>query len=442
MKVALVCIAKNEDNYIEEWINYHKKIGFDDIFIYQNDWRYVNDHPNVIKIEFDGVLQQENSYNEFLKSYKSQYNWAMFLDVDEFLVLHKHNNIKDFLEEYKDHKAVAICWANFGDNGHTNVVDDEYSVIKRFTKRDSNASQYIKSIVNLSYDFHMAIHFPVEIEMVDTKFNKFDLQNIYKSIEIAQINHYFCKTYPEFIQKIERGRADSSFPRTTEDFFKFNNSSNEVEDLSAYNFYYKKENIIQIGCNVGNDHVLEYVKKNKKDIDNLILVDANYKCIEECKKNYSFFKNIKTFNCAIVSENYSKVDLFIPNNSEVSQQSSIIEDHVLNHFRCIGCDSHNKIEVDALNINDFLKKLNLTSIDRLYIDIEGMDADVVSSIDYKKFKIKYLEFEHFHSDGTFSNFYGKYICEFTKYKKCLDILYSFGYNVTKNGINTIAHKIE
>ena len=29
MKVALVCIAKNEDNYIQEWINYNLKLGFD-----------------------------------------------------------------------------------------------------------------------------------------------------------------------------------------------------------------------------------------------------------------------------------------------------------------------------------------------------------------------------------------------------------------------------
>ena len=40
MNVALVCVAKNEDNYIQEWIDYNKKLGFDDIIIYQND--YVN----------------------------------------------------------------------------------------------------------------------------------------------------------------------------------------------------------------------------------------------------------------------------------------------------------------------------------------------------------------------------------------------------------------
>ena len=38
MKTALVCIAKNEDHYIDEWIEYYLKLGIDHIFIYQNDF--------------------------------------------------------------------------------------------------------------------------------------------------------------------------------------------------------------------------------------------------------------------------------------------------------------------------------------------------------------------------------------------------------------------
>lgn len=34
MKTALVCIAKNEDHYIDEWLKYYLKLGFADIFIF------------------------------------------------------------------------------------------------------------------------------------------------------------------------------------------------------------------------------------------------------------------------------------------------------------------------------------------------------------------------------------------------------------------------
>ena len=32
-KIAVVAIAKDEDNYLAEWTDYHLRLGFDDIFI-------------------------------------------------------------------------------------------------------------------------------------------------------------------------------------------------------------------------------------------------------------------------------------------------------------------------------------------------------------------------------------------------------------------------
>lgn len=55
MKVALVCIAKDEDNYIKEWINYHLSIGFSKIYVYQNDWNFdITNYNNVEVIKITG----------------------------------------------------------------------------------------------------------------------------------------------------------------------------------------------------------------------------------------------------------------------------------------------------------------------------------------------------------------------------------------------------
>ena len=71
MKVALVCIAKDEDNYIQEWIKYHKEIGFDDIFIYENNWRSGINQTNVKTIPFDGSCMQLRAYNDFIQKNKT-----------------------------------------------------------------------------------------------------------------------------------------------------------------------------------------------------------------------------------------------------------------------------------------------------------------------------------------------------------------------------------
>ena len=210
MRVALVCIAKNEENYIKEWIDYNKKLWFDDIFIYQNDWVYNVEYDNVHYDTWNGLLKQTACYNKFVQLYHDKYDWAAFFDVDEFLVLKKHNNIKEFIEDYKEYNAIGINWRLFGNNGHDKVIDDNYNVLERFTKRENNRNPNIKSIIKLKKDITMLVHHPFDIPMVDTNYNVFrsGIWNFKGTTDVAQLNHYFCKTREEFEKKCERGRAD------------------------------------------------------------------------------------------------------------------------------------------------------------------------------------------------------------------------------------------
>lgn len=232
----LVCIAKNEDDYIQEWIDYHKKIGFDDIFIYQNDWRWTGDSENVHKIVLDRKNIQTTAYNLFYKTYGIYYDWVAFFDIDEFLVLKKHSSIKEFVSEYTEYDSIGINWVLFGDNGHDSV-GNEKSVIKRFTKRQNSVNQHVKSIVKTKINLSMSEHTP-SIFWVDTDKNlKSGFFNPKGKIDIAQFNHYFCKTKEEFQKKIERGRADSLYVvRTIEEFEPHN--YNELEDFYGLNFMY------------------------------------------------------------------------------------------------------------------------------------------------------------------------------------------------------------
>ena len=56
MKLALVAIAKDEDNYLREWLDYHFKIGFDEIYVYQNNWHFKEEVPDYVHlIDFPGM---------------------------------------------------------------------------------------------------------------------------------------------------------------------------------------------------------------------------------------------------------------------------------------------------------------------------------------------------------------------------------------------------
>lgn len=235
LKVALVCIAKNEDNYIEEWLKYNLKLGFDEIFIYQNDWRWSGNMEKVNKIEFDGPIRQVEAYNNFITNNKDKFDWVAFFDIDEFLVLKIHKDIKYFINDYADLPAIGINWVLFGDNGYTKVIDD-YSLLRRFTKRQKSTNLHVKNIINLSKTNSMNIHNP-NSEWYDTNRNQQFGSFLNPGLDnIAQINHYFCKTKEEFIHKIKKGRADAKSIRKIEEFDKHN--FNEIVDMSAYNFYF------------------------------------------------------------------------------------------------------------------------------------------------------------------------------------------------------------
>lgn len=239
MKVALVCIAKNEDNYIQEWVDYNLKLGFDHIYIYMNDWRTDIEHPQVTKIEFDGLNKQRDAYTHWLDTNRNNYDWAAFFDVDEFLVLKKHKTIQDFVSDYVNHKAVGINWYLFGNNGHTEIIDGEYSQIKRFTKRGTQMNHHVKSILKCNSGCMMDVHNPYHIPVTSPNGVTFSgYLNEQPDDSIAQINHYYCKTKEEFIKKCERGRADTIREKNTYEINYQPHNHNDVEDMWAYNFMY------------------------------------------------------------------------------------------------------------------------------------------------------------------------------------------------------------
>jgi hypothetical protein len=38
--IKLIAIAKNEERYMKEWVDYHMSLGFDEIVVYDNRWEW------------------------------------------------------------------------------------------------------------------------------------------------------------------------------------------------------------------------------------------------------------------------------------------------------------------------------------------------------------------------------------------------------------------
>lgn len=250
MKTCIVAIAKNEDNYIKEWVDYHLNLGVNHIFLYDNndeDKNIMNklQNNNVTILDVRGKKMMQNyCYNECYKKQGKNFDWYIFIDIDEFIYLTKEKNINVFLskKKFNNCNCVRLSWRVFTDNNLLYVINNNYSV-NRFTK--SIDSLQCKSIIRggLTLKYEISAHgsrsaipcFNAIGENINyyDRISKFGDKPLYKE---CYIKHYQTKTLEEFLLKIERGCADKNEELTKKYlnldlFFRINEKTKEKMDF-------------------------------------------------------------------------------------------------------------------------------------------------------------------------------------------------------------------
>ena len=111
-RFSLVACARWEETQIQEWVEYHKSIGFEHIYLYSNDddplplFRAIapyayGPNPFITFRHWPAVGEQIEIYLHFLDTFKHETEWFSFLDIDEFFVLKRVNQIAAFMREYE-----------------------------------------------------------------------------------------------------------------------------------------------------------------------------------------------------------------------------------------------------------------------------------------------------------------------------------------------------
>ncbi len=234
-KVALCCMAKCENTYIREWVEYNKRLGFDKIFIYDNNDEDGERFQDVIGdyieqgvcdiIDYRGrTCCQEAAYHDCYVLNNKHYDWIAVCDIDEFLTLKEHQNVHEFLRDTRFDKfqVIHINWMCYGDNDMLDT--DGRPCQERFLKplpydirrfKDFPENNHIKSIVrgnlkhiNWRYITHTPWCFyrccnPQGIPCaVRSPYNPYNF-------DVAYFRHYYTKTIGEWVRiKAARGYGD------------------------------------------------------------------------------------------------------------------------------------------------------------------------------------------------------------------------------------------
>jgi FkbM family methyltransferase len=141
---------------------------------------------------------------------------------------------------------------------------------------------------------------------------------------------------------------------------------------------------VQVGANIGADDFQREIEL-LVDPSLIVLVEPNYTLLDELKENYKDISNrheVIICNKAISTKNNTEKLYLYPE----SGHSSLIKRR--SHIAPVG-----EMDVELITFSDLCRTYNISEIELLQIDTEGLDYEIVNSINFEEIKINALIFE-------------------------------------------------
>jgi hypothetical protein len=224
--LSACAIYRDEGPYLREWVEFHRIVGVERFFLYNNDSTdghrealapYLKD-GTVVLHEWPVSPGQIHAYRHCLASHNEDSHWIAFLDLDEFIFSPTSKKLPELLPQFEQWPGVTIHRASFGSSGHKTKPPG--LVLESYVRRtnDPLRNSTFKSIVNpreaidlrnpesFIYRSGFAVDENRERAPDDPTPGR-------SSWELFRMNHYVTKSEGEWRQKIAKPTADTNDPR-------------------------------------------------------------------------------------------------------------------------------------------------------------------------------------------------------------------------------------
>ena len=217
--LSICAIFQDEAPYLREWIDYHRRVGVQHFWLYNNNSS--DNYKDVLNpyikqgivelIEWPSEDKDENqfyydvqspAYTHAINKAKGVSQWLAIIDSDEFIVPIQENTVSECLKKrYSECSGVCVNWQNFG-TSHVRKLepkDGSFNTINHFVykmKWDHAWNNNFKSIVkpehvlscpNPHFCFYLADYFNV-----NTSYERVEKISPV-SIDVMQLNHYWTR---------------------------------------------------------------------------------------------------------------------------------------------------------------------------------------------------------------------------------------------------------
>lgn len=252
---AVCAIFQNEARFLKEWIEYHKIVGAQHFYLYNNDSQ--DDYLKVLQPYIDeGIVElvdwqapdfqksgQKKAYLDAINKTKDSVKWLAIIDLDEYLVPKIHDTIPAWLAEYTNDEigGIGINWQMFG-TSHVPKIEGNRLLTEKLTlKASENHSEniHIKSIVR---PIHVVE--PPHVHHFEYREGYHQINpnhepflgpfSPYITTDKIQINHYWTKD-EEFLYETKIPRRQN-WGESMESIESRVNALNQVEDTSIARF--------------------------------------------------------------------------------------------------------------------------------------------------------------------------------------------------------------
>lgn len=251
--LAVGAIFRDEARFLKEWIEFHKLVGVQHFYMYNNlsqdhylevlnpyiqsgevelfQWPY--DHGD--QWQWNGI--QCAAYDHLIARVRDEVKWLAIIDADEMIVPIEHGNILDFLRDFEEYSGVGINWQQHGTSHVWHIPDNCLMIEKLLWKGRFDIPDHyvVKSIIQPKKVICTANpHFFVYSEGFQVNADKIPFDGCtteYIAIDQICINHYWSRDIDHFLNvKWPRAIKYNQNPRFEDYFRHANEIFNEAFD--------------------------------------------------------------------------------------------------------------------------------------------------------------------------------------------------------------------
>lgn len=170
--LVIAAIFKNENAYLREWLEFHRLVGVDHFYLYDNDcgdearallapyeragivtrhdWVHLDGTRHDRPTRFGGRDKNHLAFGHAARHHRHECEWMLKIDIDEFLVPLDGASVLPELARHDRRRVrgIQVPRINFGHSGHD--AKPSGLVIENYLRREARISDH-KDIANTRF---------------------------------------------------------------------------------------------------------------------------------------------------------------------------------------------------------------------------------------------------------------------------------------------------